>query len=524
MPHPLRRTTSNLRRCASAWRVSAAVQLVIIMSLFWLAVSTKLTAAPASLLAAYPTPPVGCFELVTNGNFESPIFLNWGPQGFVVADSSVKVGGVFSARIGLTATDANQNVASSIRQTINLPAGVNVSLSFQWFPKFDLDISDADIQFVNVQTGDGSIIQVIPPTKQNSITWQAVNFPLNSLAGQQITLIFGVNNDGLGSKSWMYVDDVSIIACPTPATVTPTPTLTLTPTPTPLPTPLPEGCVTSEIPNGGFENDTAWVFGDDPVPASYVSAPVRSDVRSVRLGIDPAMTPGVSGRESFSSIRQAINLPTTANVAKISWWHYDRTEEGVLSEAPRMILVDRQETVLLNMDLSTAAVLYSARLNSGAWVQTTVDLINFRGRPLFLYFNVLNDGNNLRTWQFIDDVSLTLCYPPTPIPTPTSPPTATPTPTITATDTPLPIATAMDSSAPATSDPNAILLNQGDPVVESVAARSAQAAPATPPAPLWFGRTPGEVLLWVGVMVGGIAIIGMLAWLIRQYQGPNAAP
>ncbi len=502
-----------------------APTLTLIVLLLLVVATAPLAAAPASGAAAYPTPPVGCFELVTNGAFESPIFLNWSPQGFVVADPSVKIGGTFSARIGLTASDPNQNIASSIRQTINLPAGFDINLSFQWFPKFDLDISDADVQFVNIQTSNGSIIPVVPNTKQNSTTWQAVNsFPLNSLAGQQITLIFGVNNDGVGSKTWMYVDDVSIIACPTPSTATPTPTVTLTTTPTPLPTPLPEGCVTNEIPNGSFENDTAWIFGDDPAPASYVSSPVRSGVRSVRLGIDPATTPGVSGKESFSSIRQAINLPTTANVAKLSWWHFDRTEEGVLTEAPRMILVDRQELVLLNMDLSTLAVPYSARLNGGAWVQSTVDLTNFRGRPLFIYFNVLNDGNNLRTWQFIDDVTLTLCFPPTPIPTPTSPPTHTPTPTITATDTPLPFATAMDGGAAVTSDPNAILLNSGDPVVESVAASDARAAQPAPGAMLWFGRSPGEVLLWVGVMVGSIAIIGMLVWLIRQYRGSNTAP
>jgi hypothetical protein len=227
--------------------------------------------------------------------------------------------------------------------------------------------------------------------------------------------------------------------------------------------------------------------------------------------------PGVSGKESFSSIRQAINLPVTANVAKISWWHFDRTEEGVLTEVPRMILLDRQELVLLNMDLSTASVPYSARLNGGAWVQTTVDLTNFRGRPLFLYFNVLNDGNTLRTWQFIDDVTLTLCFPPTPIPTPTSPPTHTPTPTITATDTPLPMSAAMNGGASAARDPNGVLTNAGDPVIENV-------GEATPGARLLFGRAPGEVLMWVAVMVGGIAIIGMLAWLIRQYRGPSAAP
>lgn len=520
MPHQPHKSDSR-KVTGVATRGSALTSIVLLL----LMMATPLAAAPARRPAIYPTPPIGCNELVTNGTFESPIFLNWSPQGFVVADPSVKIGGTFSARIGLTASDPNQNIASSIRQTFYLPAGHDINLSFQWFPKFDLDISDADIQFVNIQTSNGSIIPVVSNTKQNSSTWQAINsFPLSSLAGQQITLIFGVNNDGVGSKTWMYVDDVSIIACPTPATATPTPTVTLTTTPTPLPTPLPEGCVTNEIPNGSFENDTAWIFGDDPAPASYVSNPVRSGVRSVRLGIDPAAVPGVSGKESFSSIRQAINLPTTANVAKISWWHYDRTEEGVLSEAPRMILVDRQEMVLLNMDLSTAAVLYSARLNSGAWVQTSVDLTNFRGRPLYLYFNVLNDGNNLRTWQFIDDVTLTLCYPPTPIPTPTSPPTSTPTPTITATDTPIPTAMAMDVGAPAMSDPATILLNSGDPVVEDVTASGARTTESASGATLWFGRAPGEVLIWVGVMVGGIAIIGMLAWLIRQYRGPNATP
>lgn len=522
MPH--RQYTSELSRGKKRAIRTPPFLLLATLLLLWVA-TMPLAAAPARRPAAYPTPPVGCSELVTNGTFESPIFLNWNPQGFVVADPSVKIGGTFSARIGLTASDSNQNLASSIRQTIFLPAGFNLNLSFQWFPKFDLDISDADVQFVNIQTSDGSIITVVSNTKQNSTTWQAINsFPLNSLAGQQITLIFGVNNDGVGSKTWMYVDDVSIIACPTPSTATPTPTVTLTTTPTPLPTPLPEGCVTNEIPNGGFENDTAWIFGDDPVPPSYVSNPVRSGVRSVRLGIDPATVPGLTAKTSFSSIRQAIDLPTTANVARLSWWHFDRTEEGVLAEVPRMILVDRQELVLLNMDLSTLAVLYSARLNGGAWVQSSVDLTNFRGRPLFLYFNVLNDGNNLRTWQFIDDVTLTLCFPPTPIPTPTSPPTHTPTPTITATDTPLPTATAMAGSAPATSDPSHILNNAGDPVVENVGASGARTAVETPAATLWFGRTPGDVLLWVGVMVGSVAIILMLAWLIRQYRSSNTVP
>ena len=498
--------------------------LLVMIGALLATVATPLLAAPALRPPAYPTPPAGCFEWVTNGAFESPIFMDWGPQGFVVADSSVKVGGTFSARIGLTAADANQNIASSIRQTINLPAGFDINLSFQWFPKFDLDIADADVQFVNIQTSNGSIIEVIPRTKQTSNSWLAVNsFPLNSLAGQQITLIFGVNNDGVGSKTWMYVDDVSIIACPTPATVTPTPTITVTPTPTPTTTPLPAGCVTNELANGSFEDDTGWIFGDAPVPGAYVSSPVRSGLRAVRLGIDPATVPGVTGKESFSSIHQAFEIPAFASTASLNWWHLDRTEEGVLAEVPRMILVDRQEVVLLNLDLSTASVRYSARLNDAAWRQSTVDLTGFRGRPFLLYFNVLNDGNALRTWQFIDDVTLTICYPPTPTPaptlppTPTSPPTNPPRPTITATNTPLPMAAAMSASIPGPNDPSAILANAGEPLVENLAASGSGARQAGDT--LWFGRPPVEVLTWVGVMLGGLAIIGMLAWLIRQYRG-----
>ncbi len=38
---------------------------------------------------------------------------------------------------------------------------------------------------------------------------------------------------------------------------------------------------------------------------------------------------------------------------------------------------------------------------------------------------------------------------------------------------------------------------------------------------LWFGRRPSEVLTWVGVMLGGLAIIGLLAGLIAQYRNPN---
>ena len=65
-----------------------------------------------------------------------------------------------------------------------------------------------------------------------------------------------------------------------------------------------------------------------------------------------------------------------------------------------------------------------------------VDLTPYRGQSLVLYFNVYNDGNGQRTWQYLDDVChLHMCYPerdatpviptaiplPTPIPSPIMP-------------------------------------------------------------------------------------------------------
>lgn len=40
----------------------------------------------------------------------------------------------------------------------------------------------------------------------------------------------------------------------------------------------------------------------------------------------------------------------------------------------------------------------------------TVDLTPYLDGSYYLYFNVLNDGNGLRTWMFLDDVQLLVCY------------------------------------------------------------------------------------------------------------------
>ncbi|MFO7631696.1 MAG: hypothetical protein R6W76_04100 [Caldilinea sp.] len=313
-----------------------------------------------------------------------------------------------------------------------------------------------------------------------------------------------------------------------------TPVTTPTFTPTPTTTPLPVGCVTDGILNGSFEDNSFWILGPAPVPPSFVGNPVHDGLRSVRLGIDPAAIPSVPSQHTYSSIRQPFEISPMAGSASLSWWHFDRTEEGVVETIPSGVAIDRQEVILLNLDNSTAGILYRKRLNTSAWRQETIDLTGFTGRPLVLYFNTFNDGNALRTWQFIDNVVLTVCYPPTPTPTPTSPPTAThtPTPTSPPTETPTPTITATDTPLASESAANGALSSSvSEPVVELLADSSPQPLFSTrqtddqsAAAGLWFGRSFSELLTWTAIMLGGIALIGMLAWMIFQNRGPGAKP
>jgi bacillopeptidase F (M6 metalloprotease family) len=67
--------------------------------------------------------------------------------------------------------------------------------------------------------------------------------------------------------------------------------------------------------------------------------------------------------------------------------------------------------LLLNSDYSTLAVLSSERSNTGEWVTSAFDLTPYAGQSLILSFDVHNDGSARRTWQYMDEVSLTICGP-----------------------------------------------------------------------------------------------------------------
>jgi hypothetical protein len=459
-------------------------------SLILLLLGLLLVTAPA--MAQSPTPQpragdmpgtaAGCSELLVNGGFEVE-GLGWQPllpglpAGLDAEYVSFPVfAGTRAMRLGLVDA-ANTGLTNGVSQVVTLPQNADpIALNVQLLPVHEAN-PGTDLQFIDISDAfTGELLVRVWSQLSNRDGWLFQQFPLTSLAGRTVRVSIGVSNDGLGGKTALYVDSVSLQACdavpaPTPTstapiiifpTPTPTPTnsgviiATSTPTPvvwtptpivptvtfTPIqpPTPLPPGCITNVIMNGGFEEEilgsTGWILGDDPVPPRLIAGGFEG-LRSLQLGNPPN-----SGRAdvlSYSSVRQLITIPHTATTAELLWWHWSHTQDS--GEPAFQNRVDRQELILLSPELVTLAPpLYRVMRNTGGWTQEVSDLTSYRGQSLYIYFNVLNDGDGLRTWMELDQVQLKLCFPAaTPSPVVTLPadvsPLATP---IVATLTPTP--------------------------------------------------------------------------------------
>jgi len=222
-------------------------------------------------------------------------------------------------------------------------------------------------------------------------------------------------------------------------TLTPTPTRTLTPTATPTATPIPGGC-TNLLVNGDFEGSSGWTFGATARPAAYVSAPVYSGGRALRLGIPP----GTANATAHSSAYQTVMIPAWPTGVFLRYWQRPGGGEAA----------DYREVLLLNTNYGLVATIErSSAAGNDQWQEKTFDLTGYRNRTLVLYFNVYNNGSGNLTWNYLDEAALLACVPtPTPTVTPTATATETPTPTETAAPTATPTPTATETPTPTPTD------------------------------------------------------------------------
>ncbi len=228
--------------------------------------------SPLPLPTSTATPTVGCPQLLVNPGFEFD-------EAWKMAVSAVPAGystetahsGARSLRTGIDA-GPDKYVYSSGYQDVVIPAETtNAALSFWWHPvsaEASMSATAAappdpalvqavvhgngpagmlagDLQYAVLADQNGNILQTLLWTHSNARTWQPASYAISeSLAGRTVRVLFGTYNDGDGSSSAMYVDDVALTLCALPtATPTSTRTASATPsatfTPTPSSTPLP---------------------------------------------------------------------------------------------------------------------------------------------------------------------------------------------------------------------------------------------------------------------------------------------
>ncbi len=322
-----------------------------------------------------------------------------------------------------------------------------------------------------VYDAGGNPLQTVVWTRSDAQAWQEVTADLSALAGQAVTLLFGVYNDGASGRTAMYVDDVALEVCPGPVAYLPV-LLVYSP-----PMPCSEWFV-----NPGFETAAGWEIRPNPVPAEYATYPVHSGQQSIRTGIRY----GGLNVESYSPVQQTVDFTTgsaaptggaaAADVPAVPWatlsfWHFniylDSSAAAAALPAPESLprTLGELPGATLAADFFYAIAIYEddtidwllvERLQAPEWRQTVVDVSRYKNHIMRFQFGTYNNGVGGASRTYVDDASLWVCpdgggvptYTPTPTPTSTPSPTSTPTSTPTATPSPTPTGTASPTNTP----------------------------------------------------------------------------
>lgn len=521
-----------------------------LQSRLWLAglLAILLVAGVFSPLQAAPRPfpaaLIGCEERVVNGGFETENAFWTLSSGVHVPsyESSLVFEGARSMRLG-NVDLADAAVDSYVAQAISLPGDANyIVISFQYYPYYDNTLGAGDLQYFELwDSNTNTFISRPLQMQRNDRTWLLAQYDLAALRGRNIQIRFGARNDGANGRIAMYVDRISVIACNGTPGPSPTPTATGLP-PTATPTPTSPAATATAVPgapsgncdvillNGDFETDSNWICGADPVPGTYAGAQKYTGLRSMQLGNPPGYRPDV---EAYSSARQLITISSSSTVAQLRWFHFYQSQEPP-TDSPS-INSDRQELILLNPDLSTLAVLHRVRRTDGGFLEEVVDLTPYRGRSFYVYFNVFNDGNGQRTWMWLDNARVFVCYPdglvfeplplwtPSPTPMPLPSPTATPTPLAMSSDE-LALAPLPTISIPEIFSPEALTPLAPETAAEADAGSSATAVDAPQAAadqPSSSARQSGETVAAgetgaKGFPFGTILVLGGILLLVAM--------
>lgn len=199
--------------------------------------TSEATATPTPASTATPTPTPFCREGVNNGGFESD-------SGWNLPNTANRAGftnalahtGLRSLRLGLLpgalvqpAGDGEQNLLgelaptgaaySTAYQLLHLPADA-ASLTLTWWQQPGSAAAAGDWQrALLLQPGSFARIAELQRFLRNDAAWTQATFDLTPYRGRDVILYFEVYNNDTGptGRTWLFLDDVSLLACPGPA-------------------------------------------------------------------------------------------------------------------------------------------------------------------------------------------------------------------------------------------------------------------------------------------------------------------
>ena len=193
------------------------------------------TATPSPTGTPAPTPlPGTCNERVANNSFETISDWDIPATRFSAGYSTDQAHtGVQSMRTGIIYDAHNRFSYSDARQFVSIPSSSSTATLSLWVYQlteetpavvymplpvphgpFSVQSGANDIQYVLILDQYQNWIDTLLWQRQNTAAWTNYTFDLSNYIGRSIYIQFGTYNDGLDGITSMYMDDVSLQACP----------------------------------------------------------------------------------------------------------------------------------------------------------------------------------------------------------------------------------------------------------------------------------------------------------------------
>ena len=178
--------------------------------------------------------------------------------------------------------------------------------------------------------------------------------------------------------------------------------------------------------NGDFEDtedgdldNYGWELPGTEYTASISDIKVHSPERSLLTGIFDS----ADNTYSWSSGNQIVTMPNNVDEATLTFWNYPRSGESTIQRLSASAWVringftpdtalafDIQYVAVQDLTAGTAAtIIWWDISNSRQWEQVELDLSEYKGHKIKIWFTTYNDGYDGVSSMFIDDVSLYLC-------------------------------------------------------------------------------------------------------------------